>query len=983
MERILIVDDQEDNIYLLDVLLKNSGYQVRSARNGKEAIDFAMEDTPDLIISDILMPEMDGFMLCRELKKKEPLKSVPFVFYTATYTDTKDQEFALSLGADMFLIKPMQPDVFVKQIKDVLQKFKRNPKSISKPVSRDKEETYKLYSERLIKKLETKMLQLEKLNRSYENEIAERKKVQEDLNIRLKEISSFNRFTQRMVSTLSVEKVISSALEELVGTTMTDIAMVSFIKGDELILKGVKPDPVLEQSEIEVKKVGVCLCGIAAESQHPIYSADIHKDDRCTLKECKNAGVRSFAALPISWDGKNKGILGLASMDGYDFEKNAAFIETMASVVSATLENSVLHQDLVSKTKRLSESQERLSLALDAANLGMWDFNPVSFGDVHFSDNWFKMLGYDPKEFPHTIETWNELLHPGDIDAALQRLKDHVEGRGDYSIEFRLKGKDGAYHWINSIGRIVNWDDDGNPDRMVGVHLDITERKKREEDLIRLKAAVEQAADSIEITDSNGLIQYVNPAFEKLSGFSIKDLIGKNPSILQSGYHSKEFYSELWDSISKGQVWSGKFHNRKKDGTIYIEEATISPVHDHNGKIMNFIAVKKDITEKVQLEKYMIQAQKMESIGTLAGGIAHDFNNILSSIMGFTELALNAVEDGSTIKDDLQEVYSAGKRAKDLVNQILSFARQSEEKTTPIRVDRIAREVLKFIRSSIPTTIEIKQNINSDSLIMGNSTQIHQILMNLLTNAAQAMENEGGILTLSLEDFNVDTHSLIDNIVLKSGDYLKLEISDSGIGMSPETIESIFDPYFTTKAPGEGTGMGLSLVLGIVEGYGGKITVKSELGQGAVFIIYLPVTKKHENRHAVSSERLPSGTEHVLFIDDEAPIIKMGKRILNGLGYTVTTNTSSVEALELFRSNPNDFDLIITDLTMPNITGDKLAVELIKIRSDIPVILCTGYSKKMSDEAAEKIGIKAFAYKPVEASDLAKTVREVLDEAKS
>ena len=328
----------------------------------------------------------------------------------------------------------------------------------------------------------------------------------------------------------------------------------------------------------------------------------------------------------------------------------------------------------------------------------------------------------------------------------------------------------------------------------------------------------------------------------------------------------------------------------------------------------------------------------------------------------------------------MQEVYTAGKRAKDLVKQILTFARQTDHETKPIQVDIIVKEALKLLKASLPTTIEIKDEIASDSLIFGDPTQVHQILMNLCTNAAHAMEEEGGILSVGLTDVRLDAGFTKTYDNLKPGTYLKLTISDTGSGIPPEVRESIFEPYFTTKAPGEGTGLGLATVHGIVMNCGGEITVDSEVGKGSAFTVYWPITKKSTEGRAFQAEVLPTGSERILVIDDEPPIAKMSGQILERLGYSVTTRTSSLEALELFRSKPQDFDLVITDMTMPNMTGDRLAIELMKIRPDIPVVLCTGYSKNISEESASEIGIKAFICKPTGKADLAKTVRKVLDE---
>ena len=294
------------------------------------------------------------------------------------------------------------------------------------------------------------------------------------------------------------------------------------------------------------------------------------------------------------------------------------------------------------------------------------------------------------------------------------------------------------------------------------------------------------------------------------------------------------------------------------------------------------------------------------------------------------------------------------------------------------KVHSIIKEVLKLIRSFTPTTIEIKHSIESESRIMGNASQIHQILMNLCTNAIHAMEN-GGVLEIELKDIIVERDIRRKDMDLEVGDYVELRVSDTGTGIDPEILEKIFEPYFTTKGPAEGTGMGLSMVHGIVASYSGKMTVDSTLGKGSTFTIYLPVTEEQSLDRPYEFDTLPGGTERILFVDDEDMIAKMGRRMLESLGYSVTALTKSLEALDLFKSKPNDFDLVITDMTMPNMTGDKLALELMNIRSDIPVILCTGYSKIMSDETASKIGIKAFIYKPTEHADLAKTVRKVLD----
>lgn len=512
---------------------------------------------------------------------------------------------------------------------------------------------------------------------------------------------------------------------------------------------------------------------------------------------------------------------------------------------------------------------------------------------------------------------------------------------------------------------------------------ELTERKKVEGERARLVAAIEQAAESIMITDRSGVVQYVNPAFERETGYNRKELLGNrltlSAAMQLNGFAGRE---EVREMLESGRAWTGRFTSRKKDGTAYEVEATISPVRDLEGIVTNYVTVRRDVTHEIKLEKMLRQSQKMEAIGTLAGGVAHDFNNILSPIMGYSEMIYNSAEEGSKIRQRIDEVLKASRRAKDLVYQILTFSRQREEEKRPLLVQPIVKEAVKLIRASLPATIEIVEEIEKGSgYVLADPTQIHQVVMNLCTNAFHAMRENGGILKVELCEEQYESRRWTPQVDIPAGDYTVLRVSDTGHGMSPAIMERIFDPYFTTKKPGEGTGMGLAVVHGIVKSFGGQITVQSTVGHGTRFEIFLP--RCQPGKTAVRpQEDLDSleGKERVLLVDDESQVINMLAEMLEILGYEVEAFTDSKEALETFRANPRKFDVVITDQTMPQLTGDQLSRRILEVRPDMPIVLCTGFSESITEEMAYTLGIRQYVMKPIVMSEIGKVLRKVLDE---
>ncbi len=661
---ILIVDDREDGRYLLEALLKGNGYEVESAGNGRDALGKLRAGRVDLIISDILMPIMDGFEFCQTVKSDAALGNIPFIFYTATYTSSQDEAFALKLGADLFLRKPCEPEELLVKIQGVIRK-EALPEKADAPVS--EKDVLRLYNERLVHKLEQKMLEAE-------------------------------------------------------------------------------------------------------------------------------ASAR-----------------------------------------------------------------------------------------------------------------------------------------------------------------------------------DLEEEKRR------FKRLVDELPIGVILLDRNGLFRYVNPRFTFLFGYTLEELPDLTAWRLKAypdaGYRENvtRRWQEAKSSGSLPESWMVRIKCR--DGAI--RQVRIHPSFLENGdQVVTFV----DVSDQVRMEANLRQAQKMEAIATLAGGIAHDFNNILAAIMGFAELATHEIPAGSVAAEHLRGILPAAERAKQLVGKILAFSRQSEQERVPLALHLVVEEVLSFIRSALPATIEIRREIERDCVAFADATQIHQVVMNLCTNAFHAMKDRGGVLLVRLKrvTLSADQTKLLPG--LAPGEYAKLTVQDTGCGMTPEILAKIYNPYFTTKGDGEGTGLGLSISHGIIESHLGVIDVASEPGVGTTFDVYLPQMESlPETLGEAGEEPIPCGHERLLFVDDDAGLTFLVREMLRLQGYRVETCTAGPEALELVRSDPLAFDLVITDLFMPQMTGYELAAEILRLRSDMPLILCSGTATAQVASRAETCGFREFISKPFSRRDLAVAVRRVLD----
>jgi two-component system cell cycle sensor histidine kinase/response regulator CckA len=647
--------------------------------------------------------------------------------------------------------------------------------------------------------------------------------------------------------------------------------------------------------------------------------------------------------------------------------------------ISERTETGKAQQHMDELFRALIENSSDIIVLLDAEGIIRYETPAVE-----------RLLGYTPAELIGTNIV--ERLHPDDVSKVIEAYGAINAGRtpggtswNGHFIEARFCHKDGLWRTMQCIFNALPSD---LPVVGIVINLhDITERKRSDKALREsndyLNKLVNYANAPIIVWDPKFRITRFNHAFERLTGYGAREVIDKDLSMLFPQVSKEESISNILDTL-KGKHWvSLEVPILCKNGNIRIVLWSSANMYSEDStSLIATIAQGHDITERKHLQKQLVQAQKMEAIGTLAGGIAHDFNNILSAIIGFTELAQMKLESDSEIKDDLKEVLTAGSRAKDLIKQILAFSRQTKEERMPVQMELIVKEALKLLRSTLPTTIDMRENIWSKSVILSDPTQLHQIVMNLCTNAAHAMREKGGILETTLTDVMLDSDFVSTHPDIHPGAYQKLTVSDTGHGIKLEVMNQIFDPFFTTKGVDEGTGLGLSVVYGIVKDCGGTITVYSEPDKGTTFNLYFPILKGTAEEKTSEYTIIPTGTERILLVDDEKPIVNIITKILSSLGYDVQSRTSSIEALELFKAMPKKFDLVITDMTLPQMSGDALAQELMKIRPDLPVILCTGFSENITKEKAETMGIKVFLMKPLLKEEMAHAIRRVLDEAK-
>ena len=634
--------------------------------------------------------------------------------------------------------------------------------------------------------------------------------------------------------------------------------------------------------------------------------------------------------------------------------------------------------------RKLAKEEEKYRLVTENVSDGVWTYDLKEKRYTYVSPAALRMFGYTLEE---ALEVKVEDHIPGDmLKPFMEKIyKDAEAGgfeSGQYVFECPQKRKDGSLIWTEISASFAK-DKKGVPATLIGVTRDITKRKEEENKHALLLRAIEQAGESIMITDREGFIQYVNPAFETVTGYTAREALGRKPSFLKGGTRDHEFYEAMWDALTHGRTWQGMMVNKKRDGTLFTEKGVISPIIEEDGVISSYVAVKQDVTRELALEEEYRQAHKMEAVGHLAGGIAHDFNNILQVVLGYAQLLAGHSHEGDKSAEYINEIIKGAERASALTKQLLAFSRRQVMEPRVLQLNELVKNLLNMLQRIIGEHIRLEWIPGAHlGSVYADSAMLEQVLMNLVVNARDAMP-DGGTLILETQNVLIDTAYCSQHLWATPGRFVLLSVTDTGVGMDKETLEMVFEPFFTTKSEGKGTGLGLSTVFGIVKQHQGMITAYSEPGRGSTFKVYLPLTeRKAASVGPLIQGPVTGGDETLLVAEDDSAVRKMAVSVLTEAGYNVLSAQNGKEALEIFTKYSEAVSLLLLDVVMPQKNGYEVWEEVRKKNPDIPVLFTSGYSKNAihTDFILHK-GL-SLIQKPYGPEELLRSVRRLLDEKK-
>ncbi|WP_164101535.1 hybrid sensor histidine kinase/response regulator [Candidatus Laterigemmans baculatus] len=933
MPHVLIVDDNAEQIYMLGSLLRGHGFGVEEASDGAEALTLAQRRPPDLIISDLLMPVLDGYGLLQQWKEDERLRWVPFVVYTATYTDPQDQRLAVELGADAFLIKPIEPKLLVECVAQITAGSYR----AKQPAQQSRSEeaaNLKAYNETLVRKLEKRNQHLEQINQELLQEIAQRERTE----------AAFHESEERY------RKLFNAIVDPLF---VYDLETRRFLAVNDAAIDGYgySRDEFLAMSVTDLRPA----------EDVPAFLKMLERP----MREGAKRGV---------WRHRKKG----GSIIDVDVTSSGIELDgRTARVVQA--------RDVTEK-RRAEAAAARATELLQGVLQGTPDA-------IYVKDRDGRYLLFSQAAADYAGKPVEDVLGRDDTEvfdaegARVVMASDRLvlSSNAIQTVEEQVLTPLGPRTF--QAVKVPYRDPDGNVIGLIGVSRDITAQKEAEAALRLRDRAIQSVSQGILITDptqEDNPIVFASEGFERMTGYRAEEVLGKNRRFLRGKDTNPETAQVIESAFREGRGCSVEILNYRKDGTPFWDQVVVSPILDADGHLANYVVVQTDVTARRKLEEQFRQAQKMEAVGQLAGGVAHDFNNLLTVINGYSDLLRSEVAADDPRAEMLLEIHKAGERAGKLTRQLLTFSRRQVLETKRLNLNEIVADTEKMLRRLIGEDILLQTELCPElENVQADPGQMEQVLLNLAVNARDAMP-QGGTLTIRTQMIRSGDLAWSELDGSSASDHAMVEVRDTGCGMDEETRKRVFEPFFTTKAIGKGTGLGLATLHGIVKQSGGSVAVESVLGQGTAFRVYLPVVAELESTGAAekTSFSLPRGNETVLLVEDESPVRDLASRILRGCGYRVLEASHGEEALAIANDFPGVLQLLISDVVMPHLGGRALAEQLSASRPDCKILFLSGYT----DDAVIRHGVLqdafAFLQKPFTPASLAQKVRCVLDAAK-
>jgi PAS domain S-box-containing protein len=1029
VETLLLVDDIPDNLIVMKMVLKKALPQVAiiTFQKPEEVMEYVRRTDVSVAILDVQMPVMNGLELCRLIKSSEDTRHIPVILVTSHEASSHLKAKGLDAGADDFLTRPMDNVELVARVKAALRirRAEANLRHMADRMQRD----YHVLFDRMLSGFAVHEMIFDANGNPVDYRFLDvNPAFEKALNIRAEEI--VGKTIREIWPTMApawIERygtVLASGrpmhFEDYAASLDRHFEVSAFRTGETQFATVFKDITERRQAEEALAAEQRLLGSLIESSPDHIYFKDLQgrflRINDSLAREFKlnnpaealgktdfdfyiESDARKFQESEQRIISTGEPVVGLEEKhnmpDGQVFwvsttkmpqrDKTGQIIGIMGISRDIT--------QLKNALSEMSQSKKKFQALYDNAPMAFQSLDADGcFVDVN--PTWLKTLGFEREDV--LGKRFVDLLHP-DWKPLFEKNFPMLKTSGYVQeVQFSIRHKDGHYLDVEFTG-CIGHNPDGSFKQTYCVFQDITGRKRAEAEKERLLTAINQAAEAIVITDTDGTIVYVNPAFERISGYTREEALNQNPRILKSGQQDVAFYKELWAKLIRGETWSGQFVNKKKNGSLYTEEATISPVKDSVGRIVNYVAVKRDVTDEIKVEEQLRQSQKMQSIGLLVGGVAHDFNNLLQVINSYSEIARSSlpsrkavaesqgevIENLTEVADSLDEIAAAGARAKDLVSQLLAFSHQQVIDPTVLDLNDEIRQSLKMLGRVIGEHIQLNVVAGKQtSPVFADKNQLHQVLMNLCVNARDAMP-DGGSLTIETADILISQADLKIHGLSFPGHYTVLRVADTGYGMDKTTRAKIFDPFFTTKESGRGTGLGLSTVYGIVEQNGGQIEVQSELGKGTVFTIYLPASNPSSiEPNPISQNIVPvgGGNETILVAEDEKTILRLATRFLTRAGYTVLTAKDGEEAVRVFEEHADKIDLVMMDVVMPRMGGKKAMEEILKKHPATRYLFASGYSPDAGHNDFIKDKSLHLLNKPYPAKALLLKVREVLED---